>query len=68
MTAKNSPPGQQDSFTGKPPGTHSSNNAPTPQKTRHDQPDEPIGPAEYDTGFTYEDGIKLRQGWAGKHP
>ena len=32
------------------------------------QPDEPIRPAEYDTGFTYEDSNKLRQGWAGKHP
>ena len=39
-----------------------------PKPHTHTQPDEPIGPAEYDTGFTYEDGIKLRQGWAGKHP
>ena len=39
-----------------------------PKPHTNTKPDEPIGPAEYDTGFTYEDGIKLRQGWAGRHP
>ena len=29
-------------------------------------PDEPIGPAHYDTGLTAEEGLWARKGWAGR--
>lgn len=39
-----------------------------PPRTRPQAPtDEPIGPAAYDTAVSYEDGIGIQQGWAGRH-
>ena len=35
-------------------------------KPKQPVPDEPIGPAQYDTGLTAEEGLWTRKGWAGR--
>ena len=44
------------------------NHLKTPTPTIKPEPvEEPIGPAEYDTGISAEEGLWTRKGWAGRY-